>query len=112
MSRSNERSLTMSAFVFPTSASSFIRTSVSSASTGVIKSDCPYQSCGVLLKGPQRVMSPGIALVIPPRVQELAPHSHRHLPRVSIFARSVAAWHSQHEDCQPNPEDKRTTRRF
>jgi len=47
----NDRSRTMSDCALVASASRCIRMSVSSASTGVIKSDPPYQSWAVLLKG-------------------------------------------------------------
>src|SRR5213592_2752489 len=45
------RSLIVSDLALSASESRCIRISVTSASTGVIKRDCPYQSCPVLLNG-------------------------------------------------------------
>ena len=44
---------------------------MSSASTGVIRSDWPYQSCEVLLNGLQRVVSPRVTLVVRSRRAEI-----------------------------------------
>ena len=71
MSLSKESFSTISACAFSASSLRPMRSSVSSESTGVIRSDSPYQSRGVLLSGLQLVVPPGVLLVGLPGVEEL-----------------------------------------
>ena len=71
MSWSKESFSTISAFARAASSLKPSRSSVSSASTGVMRRDSPYQSRGGLAHGLELVVAPGVFLVALPGVEEL-----------------------------------------